>query len=975
MKETEPDSTQKVFNLENKDEFIQNLEENPDYFLGKFELENIYTVQRGYVDGQGVQLRLYTTKFSPYGTKKASVCIVHGFGEHSGRFLSIADYFAKNGFEVHLIDLRGFGYSGGARGASELEKLHMDVETMIRSASTELPLQYYTQIVLQKYNLLIQLFQRFLYGHSLGGLVVLTLAMRNPDLNIAGIITTSALLGFPKDRKMSMFKGYFVKMVGKKLEDIVVNSMIHPTALTKNNLYIRKCFGDRLMAPFIGLSMAKSILEGTEYAIPNAYKFSKPVLMVHGKLDMVTSHFDSIQFFNKCSSQDQHKELILFDDGYHELQHDQECQELKERVLQWMNKIYQNQRPFDIQAQKQIKKQSQSHSNTLFNLTPLDGSLQLHQEESTCLNTPKRKQKMSVDLQNKSSNCKQTEKNKQTVEKEHQQEQKFIDLELKIDKDFQQFGFESYTEGNSPILQNEDDEELKNQEYYIQKIEQKETNLKELLQLIEQTINQNREEEVQYLDEQQLLNQEQKPFLQNQIQELQQLKNFQQEKNRCYQEKNQKLNQAIAEQEVLTKETKQKYEEEIQKQRLNQYRNQIMQELNQIKIQQDSIYQQDKEVQNQLKLQKQQMNEQKISFKKQKPDNFNDFHETQQSDSNIHKNNQIYQNFNYNSVEQSKYNQYFPENNRPIYHFSQNQYQQNSIPYLENQNFQYVSNQKQLEKEKELRQDYLNNYQFIQDNYNDDFQQNPDDILNHSIDYQNQMYQFNSQYFYNNHCKPEQQQIDNKFQFNRQQSVDSLNTMSQNQYLPQNNINKPYQQHQIQNKYNNFNYNMTSQPKYQQSNIINSQRGNNLQYPQEQVQQFNYQLPIQQQSFKNSSNMFSYEQDQLNRLNKQKNNLMHQSNSHSNLSILQKQQQQQRKLSQNSDNSQAQKYNQQQRYNKRQIFKYVLFFLGIATIIKSSNKVQLIKKFYQILKFLIKSILKFFNQYVAKQNINKLISK
>lgn len=48
--------------------------------------------------------------------------------------------------------------------------------------------------------------------------------------------------------------------------------------------------------------MAKSILEGTEYAIPNAYKFSKPVLMVHGKLDMVTSHFDSIQFFNKCSS-------------------------------------------------------------------------------------------------------------------------------------------------------------------------------------------------------------------------------------------------------------------------------------------------------------------------------------------------------------------------------------------------------------------------------------------------------------------------------------------------------------------------------------------------------------------------------------------------------------------------------------------------------------------------------------------------
>lgn len=44
----------------------------------------------------------------------------------------MADYFARNGYIVHLGDLRGFGYSGGARGASDLEKLHMDVETMIK---------------------------------------------------------------------------------------------------------------------------------------------------------------------------------------------------------------------------------------------------------------------------------------------------------------------------------------------------------------------------------------------------------------------------------------------------------------------------------------------------------------------------------------------------------------------------------------------------------------------------------------------------------------------------------------------------------------------------------------------------------------------------------------------------------------------------------------------------------------------------
>jgi len=30
----------------------------------------------------------------------------------------VADFFASKGFEVHLIDLRGFGYSGGARGCA-----------------------------------------------------------------------------------------------------------------------------------------------------------------------------------------------------------------------------------------------------------------------------------------------------------------------------------------------------------------------------------------------------------------------------------------------------------------------------------------------------------------------------------------------------------------------------------------------------------------------------------------------------------------------------------------------------------------------------------------------------------------------------------------------------------------------------------------------------------------------------------------
>lgn len=62
-----------------------------------------------------------------------------------------------------------------------------------------------------------------------------------------------------------------------------MNSMVNPTALTKNNAYLKNVFGDRLMIPFLGLNMASSLLLGTEYLKENAAKFNKPIILLHGK--------------------------------------------------------------------------------------------------------------------------------------------------------------------------------------------------------------------------------------------------------------------------------------------------------------------------------------------------------------------------------------------------------------------------------------------------------------------------------------------------------------------------------------------------------------------------------------------------------------------------------------------------------------------------------------------------------------------
>lgn len=74
----------------------------------------------------------------------------------------------------------------------------MDVEVLLKQASKDLPL--------------------FLYGHSLGGMLILSLALRNPELNLAGVITTSALIKFPRDRSLPAHKVFMIRLIGKNLE-------------------------------------------------------------------------------------------------------------------------------------------------------------------------------------------------------------------------------------------------------------------------------------------------------------------------------------------------------------------------------------------------------------------------------------------------------------------------------------------------------------------------------------------------------------------------------------------------------------------------------------------------------------------------------------------------------------------------------------------------------------------------------------
>jgi alpha-beta hydrolase superfamily lysophospholipase len=117
----------------------------------------------------GTELRTRRWRSLGAGRPQAVVLLVHGFGEHSGRYEHVGDELAAVGFQVEAYDQRGFGGSTGRRAwVDSWSTVHGDLEERVAASTQEAEGRPVA-----------------LYGHSLGGLIALgyTLADRpKPDL-------------------------------------------------------------------------------------------------------------------------------------------------------------------------------------------------------------------------------------------------------------------------------------------------------------------------------------------------------------------------------------------------------------------------------------------------------------------------------------------------------------------------------------------------------------------------------------------------------------------------------------------------------------------------------------------------------------------------------------------------------------------------------------------------------------------------
>jgi len=260
-------------------------------------------------------LEIYNQGWLTDKQPKGVICLVHGLGEHSGRYEHVAHFFTDHEFAVISFDLRGHGKSGGFRGHTpSAEAFLADIDLLIQEAD-------------QRYPTL----PRFLYGHSLGGILVLNYTLsRKPQLN--GIIATSS--GLRTSLQEQSLKIGFAKILGTMMPTLSMKTGLEANQISRQADVVADYLEDPLVHDRATLAMAKHTIAAIDWTFEHASEFESPLLLVHGTEDLIAYAKGSEEFASLVSCD---CTLKLWKGLYHETHNEPEGEQVLSYILDWIN--------------------------------------------------------------------------------------------------------------------------------------------------------------------------------------------------------------------------------------------------------------------------------------------------------------------------------------------------------------------------------------------------------------------------------------------------------------------------------------------------------------------------------------------------------------------------------------------------------------------------------------------------------------
>lgn len=255
-------------------------------------------------------------RFDTTGTPKAVILLVHGLGEYAGRYSPWAAKFNEKGVTIRAFDLPGHGRSAGRRGViPSMEKVYETITIMLAGLASEYP-----GVPL------------FLYGHSLGGAIVLNYLVRhNPE--VKGAIVTSPWLYLTETP--AKFKVILAKLMNKLMPGLTQPSGLKTEYLSREPDVEGKYNDDELVHGLISVGLYSSVNDAAAETVSRAAEISVPLLLAHGRDDMLTSPAGSVMVAEAAPK----ATLKLWDGGYHELHNDILRDDHFDFIIEWIETL------------------------------------------------------------------------------------------------------------------------------------------------------------------------------------------------------------------------------------------------------------------------------------------------------------------------------------------------------------------------------------------------------------------------------------------------------------------------------------------------------------------------------------------------------------------------------------------------------------------------------------------------------------
>jgi len=230
----------------------------------------------------------------PSGGTRGTVLIVHGLGEHSGRYDHVAAWFAARGWQVVGYDQRGHGRSGGARGViPETDSLLDDLGQVVDATRpTQGPL--------------------LLLGHSMGGAVAAHFVAEGRRA-VDGLVLTSPALAANLSRVQQI-----QLWVGERLApSLAQGNGLDPQMIAHAPEVVRAYLDDPLVHDRISARLARATLDAGDIARARAAAWSVPTLLLYAGADKLVAPRGSDAF--AASAPREVVEAERFETLYHEI--------------------------------------------------------------------------------------------------------------------------------------------------------------------------------------------------------------------------------------------------------------------------------------------------------------------------------------------------------------------------------------------------------------------------------------------------------------------------------------------------------------------------------------------------------------------------------------------------------------------------------------------------------------------------------